>query len=236
MAALVVQVHDHISQGWSWFQVVAPALSAIAAGASWRAVFQTRRTQVDADVPQLVFHLMGESVPLTLEIQNVGRGVAVHPGYAILSGLPSGQAIKGTYPGSLLPNEKAEYRVPFPTTEDALGIVFTEDRHNNVHVWSATNKYRRYKKGSKGLTPRVFLGDLYGKEAVARPDSATWVAAELKWVRYLCPYATTRDRSGAHDGSPSTSLRHVRVKHYGSATGPSGPTTEQSAAASSPRW
>jgi hypothetical protein len=164
--AIVVHVTDHITQSVSWLQVASPALAAAAAGASWRAVFIARRAQLDADQPQLVFNIRTSDAsqqpgfPVTLTLENVGRGIAVFPGFVVTSG--DGRGCNRIVERNLAHGDGARFGLPFPTSEDAMGIAFCEDRYNNVHVWSARRRYRRYKKGKrKDLTPRVMLDALY---------------------------------------------------------------------------
>jgi hypothetical protein len=166
MSAIVVHVTDHITQSVSWPEVAGPALAAVAAGASWRSVFIARRTQLDSDQPQLVFNIrtsdasLQPGFPVTLTLENVGRGVAVFPGFVVTSG--DGRGCSQIVERNLAHSGRARFGLPFPTSEGAMGIVFCEDRYNNVHVWSGTRRYRRYKKDKrKDLTPRVMFDALY---------------------------------------------------------------------------
>jgi len=160
----VVDVFVHVTQGLSWVQIAAPVAAAVAAGASWRSAFIAKRSQVDADLPQLVFHLRtGDSAGpslLVMKIENVGRGVAIVPGLVLLAG--DGRGVSTLLNRNLSHGDVARVGIPFDTTPTALGLVFCEDRHNNVHVWSAEKKYRRYKKNRRrALTVRQMVSDLY---------------------------------------------------------------------------
>lgn len=163
MAGPVVDVFVRVTQGLSWVQIAAPLAATAAAGASWRSAFLARRAQIDADRPQLVFHLRGDpsgSSPLVMKIENVGRGIAILPGFTLLSG--DGKGVSSLAGRNLSNGDSARFGIPFTTTDDAIGIAFCEDRQNNVHVWSAKKKYRRYKKNKRReLTPRRMIHDLY---------------------------------------------------------------------------
>jgi hypothetical protein len=161
----------HVSQGFSWIEILAPAFAAIAAGASWRSVFIARRNQVDADRPQLVFNLAPIEAgahptrKLTMLIENVGRGVAVFPGFVLLSG--EGFGAKDVVRRTLPAGENVMFGIDFITTEGAVGIVFCEDRYNNVYVWGDRRQCRQYRKRKRRqLTPRKMIHDLFK----IRPD------------------------------------------------------------------
>jgi hypothetical protein len=162
----VTDIYNYYTQSASWLQIVSPALAAVAAGAAWRSVFIARRAQVDADQPQLVFTLrwsdpsQPHELPTTLTIENVGRGVAVFPGFVVTSG--SGQACSRIAQTTLAHNDRARFGLPFITNDRAMGIVYCEDRHNNVHVWSAQRSYGRYKNTKRQkLTARIMVEALY---------------------------------------------------------------------------
>lgn len=166
MPPIVVHVSNHITQSISWLQVAGTALAAAAAGASWRSALIARRAQLDADEPQLVFHIRTSDAsqqpefPVTLTLENVGRGIAVFPGFVVTSG--DGRVSSRIVERNLAHGDSARFGLPFGTSATAMGIAFCEDRYNNVHAWSATRRYRRYKKGKrKDLTPRVMLDALY---------------------------------------------------------------------------
>src|SRR5438874_2334758 len=83
-------VYVHVTQGFSWVQIVAPVGAAVGEGGSWASILVARRSQVDADQPQLVFRLVTAESPgpskLVMRIENVGRGVAINPGFTLLAG------------------------------------------------------------------------------------------------------------------------------------------------------
>jgi hypothetical protein len=96
-----------------------------------------------------------------MKIENVGRGVAVVPGFTLIAG--DGRGVSTLLDRNLSHGDVARSGIPFQTQPGALGIAFCEDRYNNVHVWSEQKKYRRYKKNKRReLTPRKMIRDLYG--------------------------------------------------------------------------
>jgi hypothetical protein len=161
----------HVAEGFSWWQVVGPALAAAAAGASWSSVFLSRRGQNEAKRPQLVFYVEPIKTedeadapgPLAVRIENVGQGVALMPGFFILSGQANGQAASSLIPISMNYGEKVRYGLPFVTIEGAFGVAYCEDRNNNVHIWTNKGQYKRYRpRQRKGepITVRRLLDDL----------------------------------------------------------------------------
>jgi hypothetical protein len=153
----------HISQSaWVLVPAVLSAIfTATAAAASWRSVVLSRRAQADADRPQLVFAIVGsgEGSAVDVRIENVGRGVAIFVGFLILSGDGAGSSTIIS-PHVLYPNQPHRSRLPFVTTDTAVGIVFCEDRYGNTHSWSARREYRFYKQGTT-TTARTLLKNLY---------------------------------------------------------------------------
>lgn len=159
----ILTIIVHINQS-AW--VLAPAVlgaafTAAAAAASWRSVVLSRRAQADADRPQLVFSIVGsgEDSAVDIRIENIGRGVATFVGFLILSGDGAGSSAIIS-PHVLYPNQPHRSRLPFVTTDAAIGIVFCEDRYGNTHSWSAKREYRFYKQGAV-TTARLLLKNLY---------------------------------------------------------------------------
>jgi hypothetical protein len=177
----------HVTQHVSWLQTAIPIGSAVAstlaAGASWRAVLLARRSQIDADQPQLYFDIQDSDArlqpgyPRTLTIENVGRGFALFPAYTILSG--EGRASNGQVGRSLGPGDKARLGLEFETVQGAVGMVSCEDRRNTIHVWGSERQYRTYKKGERGsLSNRDILDAMYPGSGDDF-DKAEWHPAQL---------------------------------------------------------
>jgi hypothetical protein len=165
MGSTIVHVVVHVTQGLSWVQIGAPIAALAAAAASWRSASIARQSQISADQPQLVFHVLGadpsEPVPLVMKLENVGRGVAILPGFFLATG--DGQGVSTVLDRNLSHGEISRSGIPFETQHGARGIAFCEDRYNNVHVWSADRNYRQYRKNKRRqLTVRQMMKDLYG--------------------------------------------------------------------------
>ena len=166
---IVVHVAEHASWLQSALPIAATTISALAATASWLSVRTAHRAQIDADLPQLVFHVRADKAlwpahPLSMTIENVGRGVALFPGFVVLSG--EGRSTRGYVDRNLVHGDTARFGLEFTTTEKSFGIVFCEDRHNNAHVWSHDRRYRPYKSNQRErLSFRRMMADLYpGRE------------------------------------------------------------------------
>jgi hypothetical protein len=179
---VATDIFVHVTQHASWLQTAVPIGAAVAstaaALASWRSVLLARRSQIDADRPQLRFHLQDSEerlklgYPLTLTIENVGRGYALFPGFTILSG--EGRASNGHLESTLAPGEKARVGLEFETVQGAAGLVFCEDRNNSTHVWGAEHQYRSYKKGERArLSDRDLVAEMYPGSVVAY-HNAEW--------------------------------------------------------------
>ena len=166
---IVVHVAEHASWLQSALPIAATTISALAATASWLSVRTAHRAQIDADLPQLVFHVRADKAlwpahPPSMTIENVGRGVALFPGFVVLSG--EGRSTRGYVDRNLVHGDTARFGLEFTTTEKSFGIVFCEDRHNNAHVWSHDRRYRPYKSNQRErLSFRRMMADLYpGRE------------------------------------------------------------------------
>jgi len=158
----------HLSDGSSFVNLASPIFAAIAAGASWASVALSRRAQRDLDQPQLVFRIESNTqstaaeYPMALVVENVGRGPAIFPGFTIWPGGSTGVGTSRVIGQTLGHGDEVRYGLPFTTSDDAMGIVFCEDRSNGVHAWSASRGYKHYRKSKRRhLTPRVILDDLY---------------------------------------------------------------------------
>ena len=169
----------------TWLQTVLPiASTTIAAGAalaSWLSVRLARRSQVDADRPQLAWYIrsIDTAHPLTLSIENVGRGVAILPGFVILAA--EGKKVSYVLDRNLAHGDKERFGLPFMTGTGAAGIAFCEDRDNNVHLWSAERKYQLCKPSKRrNLTLGRMLEAMYPGRGADLEAAQVAVAQPIK--------------------------------------------------------
>ncbi|HZV72407.1 MAG TPA: hypothetical protein VFF79_01710 [Conexibacter sp.] len=184
MAIVVVHVTQHSP---ALIPAIGAACAALAALASAISVHLTRRSQQEAQTPQLAFRVVKEdsNAQTELLIENVGQGVGLFVGFLILSG--DGFASEGytSAPSNLWPRKLARVVLPFHTVEGGAGIVWCADRSGNVHAWNAGHAYKRYRLRSfKKKTASQVFRDLY-----AEFDPST--------VRYLRPIPWSEALSNA---------------------------------------
>jgi hypothetical protein len=146
--------------------VASPALAAIAAGASWVSVLQTRRLRREDDQPGLQLQLM--SFPdgtIGAAVSNAGpaaaRGVQVYLTHGAFF------AVGSIGHGFLFPGETRIVRTPIPIIDpdaQTYGVISCRDKHSIPHAWNSHEIHRSSKtwRGKpRYRTLRAIFEDFY---------------------------------------------------------------------------
>lgn len=117
------------------------AFAALAAGASWASVAQTRKLMRESAQPELhvqklhvAAHAASAREFVALVIYNAGSGIAKQTGFCFVSGEQLSEGFVGN--GFLRSNETAHIGTDLAATSAARGVVFCITRENEAHVWS----------------------------------------------------------------------------------------------------
>jgi hypothetical protein len=163
MLAVVVEIVDNTPSIVEWAPVIAAGLASVAATASWGSVLLTRRSQRDADRPQLAinFYRLADDLHLYVHVENIGRGTAKKPTFYIVA---EGESAGGVVPqrGILGPGQGLTIQTNLtPHDPDSAQLVtFCLDRDNVVHASSRGDEYKEFGK-PHGRTIEWYFDQFY---------------------------------------------------------------------------
>lgn len=147
---LRVVFHEQAS-GTDYVPLVAAIFSAVAAGASWAAVAQTRRQWRRSEKPSL--HGQGsysqQNARVEFAIANSGPGIARGVGFAFVYGDAWVRGFPRTpTPGFLLGGEQTLIHIPVPQAgqSNAQGVVTCQDSSGNLHAWNLIGDHKEWKR------------------------------------------------------------------------------------------
>lgn len=157
-------------------QVAAPVLAAVAASASWAAVWQSRKAFKTSLLPQLDGYWDNDSdASVRLEIHNTGGGVARDPYFYVIGEdrVAEGRIVKT---GPLRPGQKQRLSTDLPRLDagsEIVGVLCCLDWAGRWHVWSWDGRHKRLRdrlrrspheldvtKALRLMHPKASLGEL----------------------------------------------------------------------------
>jgi hypothetical protein len=170
-------------------QVAGTAFAALAAGASWASVAQTRKLMRESTQPELHVQTLhvgpqrsSAGKHLALVIYNAGSGIAKQTGFCFVSG---GQLCEGFVgSGFLRSNETAHIGTDL-SAGPTHGVVFCITRENEAHVWNVEGGRKTLKFNED--KPLVKAKDAYA-------------------LHYPGDDIATLDKVGSRLGGPTASL------------------------------
>jgi hypothetical protein len=135
--------------------------AAVAAGASWASVWQTRRNWRDQQTPQITPSWTEPNNRVTLSFTNTGGGFATQTNFIVVSGR---ECCTGVVPPVTLgPGIRVTLDTditPLGALHEVTGAVFCLDRLGTWHAWSWAGDHERPRKDrrpAKSLSPEDAL-------------------------------------------------------------------------------